>query len=49
MLEFTDEAAYTAYRGSRAFQDAHHWPEHAPIDSNRLTTYQIHAEIPMSA
>jgi heme-degrading monooxygenase HmoA len=45
MLEFTDEAAYAAYRASGAFHAAHTWPDHAPIDSNRLTTYHVHTEV----
>ena len=45
VLEFTDDAAYAAYRASDAFRAAHTWPDHAPIDSNRLTTYHVHTEI----
>ena len=44
-LEFVDEAAYTAYLASDAFRAAHTWPDHAPIDSSRLTTYQVRTEI----
>ncbi|WP_067570003.1 antibiotic biosynthesis monooxygenase family protein [Nocardia acidivorans] len=40
VLEFTDEAAYSAFLESEAFTAAHHWPDHAPIDSSRLTTYE---------
>ena len=45
VLEFTDGAAYEAYRASDAFGAAHGWPDHAPINSNRLTTYDVHSEI----
>lgn len=45
VLEFTDEAAYSAFRGSEAFAAAHNWPDHAPIDHARLTTYEVHTEI----
>jgi heme oxygenase (mycobilin-producing) len=45
VLEFTDDVAYAAYRASDAFHAAHTWPDHAPIDSNRLTTYHVHTEI----
>ncbi|MFJ9370901.1 antibiotic biosynthesis monooxygenase family protein [Nocardia sp. NPDC101769] len=41
ILEFTEERAYSAYLESDAFQAAHHWPDHAPIDGNRLTTYEV--------
>jgi heme-degrading monooxygenase HmoA len=44
-LEFVDEAAYTAYLASDAFRAAHAWPDHAPIDGSRLTTYQARTEI----
>jgi len=45
ILEFADDAAYAAYRASDSFRAAHDWPDHAPIDSNRLTTYQVRTEI----
>ncbi|MEV6767418.1 antibiotic biosynthesis monooxygenase family protein [Nocardia sp. NPDC051030] len=45
ILEFSDAAAYSAFLGSEAFRAAHTWPDHAPIDSNRLTTYELEAEI----
>ena len=45
ILEFADDAAYTAYRASSSFRAAHNWPDHAPIDNNRLTTYHVHTEI----
>jgi heme oxygenase (mycobilin-producing) len=46
VLEFADDAAYTAYQASDAFRAAHAWPDHAPIDGSRLTTYQVRSEIP---
>jgi heme-degrading monooxygenase HmoA len=49
ILEFTDEAAYAAYRTSSAFHAAHTWPDHAPIDSNRLITYHVHTEVTPAA
>ena len=49
ILEFTNEAAYTAYRTSSAFHAAHTWPDHAPIDSNQLTTYHVHTEVTPAA
>ena len=45
VLEFADEAAFTAYLVSDAFHAAHTWPDHAPIDSSRLTTYRVRSEI----
>ncbi|MRH86792.1 antibiotic biosynthesis monooxygenase [Nocardia sp. SYP-A9097] len=45
VLEFTDETAYSAFRASEAFAAAHNWPDHAPIDHARLTTYEVHTEI----
>ncbi|MEU6579293.1 antibiotic biosynthesis monooxygenase [Nocardia sp. NPDC046763] len=45
ILEFTDEQAYSAYLESNAFQAAHHWPDHAPIDGNRLSTYEVLTDI----
>ena len=42
---FADEAAFTAYLASDAFHAAHTWPDHAPIDSSRLTTYRVRSEI----
>ena len=45
VLEFVDEAAYTAYLASDAFHAAHTWPDHAPIDGSRLTTYRVCTEI----
>jgi heme-degrading monooxygenase HmoA len=45
VLEFGNEDAYAAYRASEAFQAAHDWPDHAPIDGSRLTTYNVCAEI----
>lgn len=45
VLEFADAQAYSAYLASDAFRDAHTWPDHAPIDSNRLTTYEVHTTI----
>jgi heme-degrading monooxygenase HmoA len=39
VLEFVDRDAYLRYRESRWFAAAHRWPDHAPIDRNRLTTY----------
>ncbi|GAB2539856.1 antibiotic biosynthesis monooxygenase family protein [Nocardia heshunensis] len=41
ILEFSDERAYSAYLESDAFRAAHHWPDHAPIDGNRLSTYEV--------
>ena len=49
VLEFVDDAAYAAYRASDAFRAAHDWPDHAPIDGARLTTYQVRSEIPGTA
>lgn len=50
VLEFVDADAYTAYLASGAFYAAHTWPDHAPIDRNRLTTYEVSTEIfPTSA
>ena len=49
VLEFADTAAYDAYRVSEAFRAAHTWPDHAPIDSNRLTTYHVNVEISAAA
>ena len=46
VLEFVDDAAYSAYRASDAFRAAHTWPDHAPIDGSRLTTYHVRSEIP---
>jgi heme oxygenase (staphylobilin-producing) len=45
VLEFTDDAAYSAYRASDSFRAGHTWPDHAPIDSNRLTTYHVRAAV----
>jgi heme-degrading monooxygenase HmoA len=45
ILEFSDEDAYNTYLASDAFRAAHTWPDHAPINSNRLTTYRICTEI----
>jgi heme oxygenase (mycobilin-producing) len=45
VLEFVDEAAYTAYRASDAFRAAHTWPDHAPIDGSRLSTYHVRSDI----
>jgi heme-degrading monooxygenase HmoA len=49
ILEFADDAAYSAYRASDAFHAAHRWPEHAPIDHSQLTTYDVHAQIAAAA
>jgi heme-degrading monooxygenase HmoA len=49
ILEFTDEAAYVAYRASDSFRAAHRWPDHAPIEDNRLSTYQVRTEITATA
>ena len=38
-LEFTAEDAYDTYLSSDAFVAAHRWPEHAPFDHNRLSSY----------
>ncbi len=40
VLAFEDEAAYEAYLTSEAFAAAHNWPEHAPFERSRLTTYE---------
>lgn len=48
VLEFDDEATHAAYRSSEAFRAAHNWPDHAPINANRLTTYQAATEIEFS-
>jgi heme oxygenase (mycobilin-producing) len=45
VLEFADRAAFTAYLASDAFHAAHTWPDHAPIESSRLTTYRVRSEI----
>jgi heme-degrading monooxygenase HmoA len=45
ILEFADDDAYAAYLASDAFHAAHSWPGHAPIGSNRLTTYHVCTEI----
>ncbi|WP_158675535.1 antibiotic biosynthesis monooxygenase family protein [Nocardia stercoris] len=45
VLEFEDAAAYSAYRSSDAFTAAHTWPDHAPIRSARLTTYDMLSEV----
>jgi heme-degrading monooxygenase HmoA len=45
ILEFSDDAAYAGYLASDAFRAAHSWPDHAPIDGSRLTTYHVGAEI----
>jgi heme-degrading monooxygenase HmoA len=45
VLDFVDDAAYTAYLSSDAFRAAHTWPDHAPIDGSRLTTYHVCSEI----
>ncbi|MFE3187738.1 antibiotic biosynthesis monooxygenase family protein [Nocardia sp. NPDC059240] len=45
ILEFTDAGAYSAYLESEAFRAAHHWPDHAPIDGNRLSTYEVLTDI----
>ena len=45
VLEFDDRAAYSAYRSSDAFTAAHTWPDHAPIRSARLTTYDTLSEV----
>lgn len=39
VLEFANEEAYNQYLSSEWFAAAHNWPEHAPIESNKLTTY----------
>jgi heme-degrading monooxygenase HmoA len=49
ILEFADDDAYAAYLASGAFHAAHTWPDHAPIDSNRLTTYHVCTEITPAA
>lgn len=49
ILEFADEDAYAAYLASDAFHAAHAWPDHAPIDGSRLTTYRVCAEIAPAA
>ncbi len=49
VLEFTDSTAYDAYLASDAFHAAHAWPDHSPIDHNRLTTYDVSAEIGTTA
>lgn len=41
VLEFTDEQAYVDYLQSDAFRAAHTWPDHAPIDDSRLSSYQV--------
>jgi heme oxygenase (mycobilin-producing) len=45
ILEFVDDTAYAAYQASAAFGAAHTWPDHAPIDGSRLTTYRVSAGI----
>ncbi len=40
VLEFVDEEAYVRYLDSEWFVAAHRWPDHAPIDHNKLTTYK---------
>ncbi|QIS14695.1 antibiotic biosynthesis monooxygenase [Nocardia arthritidis] len=45
ILEFIDEPAYSAYRASAAFHAAHAWPDHAPIDGARVTTYRTTATV----
>lgn len=45
VLEFDEEAAHIAYRSSDAFRAAHNWPDHAPLDANRLTTYHAATEV----
>jgi heme oxygenase (mycobilin-producing) len=45
VLEFADDASYAAYLTSDAFHAAHNWPDHAPIDRNRLTAYHVCTEI----
>lgn len=45
ILEFADATAYSAFLDSDAFAAAHSWPDHAPIDGNRLTTYEVCAEV----
>lgn len=40
VLEFVDQEAYSRYLKSEWFAAAHRWPDHAPIDHNRLTTYE---------
>jgi heme-degrading monooxygenase HmoA len=46
LIEFTDEAAYSAYLESDNFRAAHQDPKrHAPIDGSRLTTYQVRTEV----
>jgi heme oxygenase (mycobilin-producing) len=49
ILEFADDDAYAAYLTSDAFHAAHTWPDHAPIDGNRLTTYHVCTEIAPAA
>ncbi|MET8423813.1 antibiotic biosynthesis monooxygenase family protein [Nocardia sp. NPDC004860] len=45
MLEFADEAAYIGYLQSDAFRAAHDWPDHAPIESNVLSTYSVITDV----
>ncbi|GAB3207533.1 antibiotic biosynthesis monooxygenase family protein [Nocardia tengchongensis] len=45
VLEFDDAQAYSEFLESDAFRAAHHWPDHAPIDSNRLTTYEVLTDV----
>jgi len=49
ILEFADDDTYAAYLASDAFRAAHTWPDHAPINSNRLTTYHVCTEITPAA
>lgn len=46
ILEFADETAFIAYRGSDAFRRAHSWPDPAPVASSRLAAYSVLTEIP---
>jgi heme-degrading monooxygenase HmoA len=39
VLEFADEAAYTAYTASGAFHAAHQDPSQSLAEDHRLTTY----------
>lgn len=45
ILEFANSDAYLQYLDSAWFTAAHQWPDHAPIDHNRLTTYETIVEL----
>jgi heme-degrading monooxygenase HmoA len=45
IVEFANSDAYLQYRDSAWFTAAHQRPDHAPIEHNRLTTYETILEL----